>query len=44
MANEIVIMTKNNGGDVATANVPVDAVPVWEADGWKVAQSVKAKK
>lgn len=37
MAGESVTMTKDNGGVLATANVPVGAVPVWEADGWKVA-------
>jgi hypothetical protein len=34
---DTVAMTKDNGGTIATANVPADAVPVWEADGWKVA-------
>jgi hypothetical protein len=45
MADAGVKMTKDNGGGaMAVANVPADQVAIWEADGWKVAQEVKAKK
>lgn len=35
-------MTKRNGDAMAVANVPADAVAIWEADGWKVAVKGKA--
>jgi hypothetical protein len=42
---ESVKMTKDNGGGtVASADVPVDQVAIWKADGWKVAEPVKVKK
>ena len=41
---DTVKMTKNNGGALAVANVAPDQVAIWEAEGWKVAQEVKAKK
>ena len=43
MAVESVTMTKDNAGVEAVANVPADAVPVWEAQGWKVKPAPKAK-
>jgi hypothetical protein len=44
MAQQGVKMIKDNGGVEAVAHVPADAVAIWEADGWKVAQEAKAKK
>jgi hypothetical protein len=44
MANESVKMTKDNGGALAVANVAPDQVAIWQADGWKVAEPVRAKK
>jgi hypothetical protein len=41
---DTVKMTKDNGGVMAAANVAPDQVAIWEAQGWKVAQEVKAKK
>jgi hypothetical protein len=41
---DTVKMTKDNGGALAVANVAPDQVAIWEAEGWKVAQEVKAKK
>lgn len=44
MAEQSVTMTKDFGGVDAVANVPAEAVPVWEEQGWKVKAEVKAKK
>jgi hypothetical protein len=41
---DTVKMTKDNGGALAVANVAPDQVAIWEAEGWKAAQEVKAKK
>ena len=39
MAGQGVTMTKDNAGVEAVATVPKDAVPVWEAAGWRVAEA-----
>lgn len=44
MAGQSVTMTKDFGGIEAVANVPAEAVPVWEEQGWTVKAEAKAKK
>jgi len=39
--SDTVKMTKDNAGVEAVANVPADVVPVWEAQGWRVAEAKK---
>lgn len=41
---DTVQMTKDFGGQIATANVSKDAVDAWQADGWKIAAPVKPAK